>query len=166
MSILQKDKGPRYMGAARPLASAVAAIACALSSAARADPCNAIPERGPLPPAFSQGRTVTGPVVYVGDGDSLCVATRSKSLVEQGPGATWVEIRLADFYAPELHERGGEAAKTMLRRIAGGQVISCRIDHRSYDRAVARCLTSAGASIGDLMRQAGVEEAGRNFSAR
>lgn len=39
-------------------------------------------------------------MVYIADGDSLCVE------VSPGP-AGWVEVRLADFYAPELSEPGG-----------------------------------------------------------
>lgn len=70
-------------------------VAFALAGPAFADPCKAIPDRGAAPGWLARGATVSGPVVYIGDGDSLCVATG------QGPG-TWVEIRLADFYAPEL----------------------------------------------------------------
>ncbi len=39
-------------------------------------------------------------VRYVGDGDSLCVGKTTD------PNA-WIEVRLADFNAPELHEDGG-----------------------------------------------------------
>ncbi|HEY2355973.1 MAG TPA: hypothetical protein VGH86_00880 [Phenylobacterium sp.] len=70
-------------------------VAAALASSAAADPCKAIPDRGPAPAYLSSGATFSGPVVYVGDGDSLCVA------VGEGP-QNWVEVRLADFYAPEL----------------------------------------------------------------
>lgn len=79
------------------------------ATAAKADPCKAIPDRGPMPSYLHRGAQFSGPVVYVGDGDSLCVA------VGQGP-ANWVEIRLEDFYAPELHSPTGPAAKAALRR--------------------------------------------------
>jgi micrococcal nuclease len=66
-----------------------------VATAAHADPCKAIPDRGPMPAYPTRGKTFSGPVVYIGDGDGLCVA------VGQGPDA-WVEVRLADFYAPDL----------------------------------------------------------------
>jgi micrococcal nuclease len=79
------------------------------ATAAKADPCKAIPDHGPMPSYLHRGAHFSGPVVYVGDGDSLCVA------FGQGP-ANWVEIRLEDFYAPELHSphrprRQGRAGK-------------------------------------------------------
>jgi hypothetical protein len=55
-----------------------------LAGPALADPCKAIPDRGPAPAWLAPGARFSGPVVYVGDGDSLCVAV--------GPGASsWVE---------------------------------------------------------------------------
>jgi endonuclease YncB( thermonuclease family) len=91
-------------------------------------------------------------VVYVGDGDSLCVA------VGQGP-ANWVEVRLAGFYAPELSEPGGSAAKSALERIAMGRRATCIAERRTYDRIAARC-SVGGRDIGDLMRSAGIAEGG------
>lgn len=132
------------------LAGAVAGLA---AFPALADPCRAIPDKGPLP-AFLKGRpTFAGPVAYIGDGDSLCVAIGKEP-------SQWVEVRLADFYAPELHAAGGAQAKAALHQIAFGRRVTCHGDHRSYDRMVARC-ELGGASLGDLMRRAGVEEAGR-----
>jgi hypothetical protein len=75
-------------------------IALTTATAAKADPCKAIPDRGRMPSYLHRGAHFSGPVVYIGDGDSLCVA------VGQGP-ANWVEIRLEDFYAPELHSPAG-----------------------------------------------------------
>lgn len=112
---------------------------------AHADPCVA-----PLP---SPGASFSGPVRYVGDGDSLCV----------GPSANpagWIEVRLADFYAPELHAAGGAQAKATLEALTRGRSLACRAGRRSYDRVVARC-TLDGTSIGDLMRRRGVAEGGR-----
>lgn len=103
-------------------------------------------------PYLANGSVFSGPVVYVGDGDSLCVA------VGQGP-SNWVEVRLADFYAPELSSRDGPAAKAALERIAMGRRASCVAEHKSYDRVVASC-TVGGQDIGDLMRAAGVREGG------
>ena len=92
-------------------------------------------------------------MAYVGDGDSLCVA--------MGPTPDqWVEVRLADFYAPELHEPGGPEAKAALEATAKGRAVSCIADHRSYDRIVAAC-TLEGVSLGDRMRAAGVAEGWR-----
>lgn len=124
-----------------------------IGCAAHADPCGAIPDSGPLPPYLAPGTEFSGPVSYIGDGDSLCVAL--------GPTpAEWVEVRIADFYAPELHELGGEQAKAALARIALGKPIVCVAEHRSYDRVVATC-SLAGVSIGSRLRAAGVREGGR-----
>jgi hypothetical protein len=45
-----------------------------LPCTALADPCDLIPERGPMPAEVRAGQVFSGPVVYVGDGDRLCVA--------------------------------------------------------------------------------------------
>jgi endonuclease YncB( thermonuclease family) len=119
---------------------------------ALADPCHAIPDRGPMPSYLHRGTTFGGPVAYVGDGDSLCVAV--------GPSPRdWVEVRVADFYAPELHAVGGAQAKAALEGIAMGKTATCVAGKRSYDRVVARCMIG-GVSIGDRMRRAGVVEGG------
>ena len=105
-----------------------------------------------MPSQLGLGSRFAGPVVYVGDGDSLCVA------VGQGPGA-WVEVRLADFYAPELSAPGGRQAKAVLENLAKGRRVECVAQHRSYDRVVSRC-TLGGVSLGDRMRAAGATEGG------
>lgn len=125
------------------LTFAVALIAA--PGLALADPCEA-----PLP---GKGASFAGVVRYVGDGDMICV----------GPGpdpATWIEVRLADFYAPELNEPGGRAAKTALERIAKGRRAECIASRRSWDRIVATCRIESR-SIGELMRRAGIREGGR-----
>lgn len=114
---------------------------------AHADPC-----RAPLP---HHGTRFEGPVRYVGDGDSLCVGPTAD-------GATWIEIRLADFYAPELNEAGGREAREALIRIVQGRRIDCIADHRSYDRIVADC-TLDGVALGQLLRRAGIAEGGRGY---
>lgn len=123
-----------------------------LASPALADPCKAIPDKGPLPSYLLGGAEFSGPVTYVGDGDSLCVARGSSP-------DQWIEVRLEDFYAPELHAPGGEAAKQTLSRLVKGRTLNCRASHRSYDRIVATCWLN-GREVGDLMRQAGVKEGG------
>lgn len=122
------------------------------SAPARADPCEAIPERGPLPAYLAFGASFSGPVSHVIDGDSLCVAV--------GPGEpAWVEVRLVDFHAPELSQPGGAAAKSVLMRLAMGQHATCVANLRTYDRIAARCRIN-GRPLGDLMRSAGVAESG------
>ncbi len=121
-------------------------------SAALADPCKAIPDRGPMPAYLTHGKAFSGPVTYIGDGDSLCVAV--------GPTqAEWVEVRLADFYAPELAAAGGQQAKAALERIAMGRRVECVAQHRSYDRVVAVC-TIQGVSLERRMRAAGIRQGG------
>jgi micrococcal nuclease len=105
-------------------------------------------------PAFLRpGAQFSGPVVYVGDGDSLCVATA------HGPGA-WVEVRLADFYADEQGTSAGELARQTLIRVSKGREVQCVAGRRSYDRVVALCRLN-GVSLGDRMRAAGIAEGGR-----
>ena len=125
-------------------------------SVALADPCKAIPDRGPMPAQLAPGSRFAGAVVYVGDGDSLCVA------IGQRPAA-WVEVRLADFYAPELSAPGGRQAKAALERIAMGQRVECFAQHRSHDRVVAVC-TALGVSLGDRMRANRVSEGGNGHA--
>lgn len=128
-------------------------VVASVASYALADPCKAIPDKGPLPTHLSRGASFSGPVVYVGDGDSLCVA------VGKEPQA-WVEVRLADFYAPELHSPEGRDAKAVLERIAIGKRVTCVAGRRSYDRIVAACEID-GVSLAARLRRAGVAEGGR-----
>ena len=140
--------------------------ALAVATPALADPCTAIPDRGALPAYLKAGKPFSGPVVYNGDGDGLCVEVGSLQKMQTTPGSTWVEVRIADFDASELNEPGGREAKAALSSIALGKPAVCvpqrgrngRID--TYDRVVARC-TINGVSVGDLMRGAGVREGGR-----
>lgn len=73
----------------------------------------------------------------------------------------WIEVRLADFDAPELHQPGGLVAKTTLERITLNREITCTAERSrrgrivSFDRVIARCLIGTD-SIGDLLRHAGV----------
>lgn len=127
-------------------------LAFLFATPALADPCKAIPDKGPMPSYLNRGAEFSGRVTYIGDGDSLCVA--------RGPSPSdWIEVRLKDFYAPELHAPGGEAAKQTLARLVEGRTLKCRASHRSYDRIVASCRLD-GRDVGDLMRRAGVREGG------
>lgn len=123
-----------------------------IATTALADPCKAIPDNGPMPSYLAAGRSFSGSIVYVGDGDSLCVAI--------GPDPMqWVEVRVADFYAPELRAPGGPQAKATLERLTIGRQAVCVAGRRSYDRVVATCRIG-GVNIGNLMRRAGVREGG------
>lgn len=82
------------------LAAAFAFIMFSWATPARADPCE-----GRLPSA--PGQKFGGVVRYVGDGDSLCVG------LSPDP-QTWIEVRLADFDAPELHDPEGRRANGMI----------------------------------------------------
>lgn len=134
-------------------AAATALLTLTIPMVAVADPCGA-PVEG-----YRAGAVVTGQVRYVGDGDSICV----------GPSvdpAGWVEVRLADWFAPELAEPGGQHAKAAMQRAAMGRAASCVVEQGhngrtySYDRVIASC-SVGGRDLGDLMRASGVPEGGR-----
>lgn len=129
----------------------IAAIALLVSREAWADPCMApLPSRG--------GTSFSGVVRYVGDGDSLCV----------GPGAdpsTWIEVRLGDFDAPELHSPEGPRSKAILEGLTLGHEARCTAVRGRrgrvivFDRVIAVCRTE-GQSIGDRLRLAGAPSGG------
>lgn len=118
---------------------------------AYADPCEA-----PLP--AQAGSRFSGTVRYVGDGDGICVGRTADP-------KEWVEVRLADFDAPELHQADGVAAKTALERIALHRQVTCTAERGrggrvvSFDRVIARCRIGPD-SIGDLLRRAGIVAGG------
>ena len=129
----------------------IAICFAALPAVAWADPCEgSLPRRA--------GETFTGQVRYIGDGDSLCVGNSSDP-------ATWIEVRFADFNAPELHAQGGQEAKDALERLAMGQSTQCVATRGnngrvvSYDRVIATCRIG-GRSIGEALRAAGASEGG------
>lgn len=125
---------------------------CALApKPALADPCTAaLPHRA--------GEIFNGVVRYVGDGDSLCVGA---SLDPR----TWVEVRLGDFDAPELHSPDGQRSKRFLVETALGRQAECRVVRGrhgrviTWDRVIAVCRIG-GRSIGDLLRAAGAPSGG------
>lgn len=134
------------------LALLIAATTLAIASPALADPCKAISDSGRFPPGLTPTASFAGTVRYVGDGDSLCVGASSDP-------AEWIEVRLADFRAPELRATGGQAAKATLTRIALGRRVTCKGRNRTYDRIAAVCRLD-GVPLGALMRRAGVAEGG------
>lgn len=120
-------------------------------SIAYADPCTAeLPRRA--------GDTFSGTVRYVGDGDSLCVGNSDDP-------STWIEVRLGDFDAPELHSSDGPRSKRFLQQVAAGRQAICTAQRgRSgrvivYDRVIAVCRVG-GRSVGDLLRAAGAPTGG------
>lgn len=133
---------------------ALAALLTLAATAAAADPCEA-PVRG-----YKAGDRIAGLVWYAGDGDSLCVGN------EPYP-STWIEIREADWFAPELHAPGGKAAKAVMDRFVGRRAV-CTVRRgqngrtSSYDRVIAACSVD-GVAIGVRMRAAGIAPGGRGF---
>lgn len=131
----------------------LSAVVLAVAYPALADPCKAIPDRGPMPFYLAKGNTFSGPVVYVGDGDMICVQARP------GEKAGSVEVRLSDFYAPELYSPGGREARAALAGLTMGHRAVCVSSHQDRDRVVAACKVG-GVAVGDLMRRVGVQEGG------
>jgi len=130
----------------------IAAAFLGLAGAAHADPCEAVARTGPVPAYLAFGASFSGKVTVVIDGDSMCVAV--------GEGReNLVEVRLADFFAPELSAPGGAAAKAALEKVALGRQAQCVANQRTYDRIAARCRID-GQPVGDLMRLAGIAEGG------
>ncbi|MBR1019270.1 nuclease [Bradyrhizobium viridifuturi] len=133
------------------LAAAVALGALVCAAPAWADPCE-----GHLP--MRPGVGFAGIVRYVGDGDSLCIGKTADP-------KEWIEVRLFDFNAPELHDAGGPAAKAALERLALRRDATCTSERGhsgrvvSFDRVIARCELQSR-SIGTLLRAAGVAEGG------
>ena len=118
---------------------------------AHADPCE-----GRLPDLA--GASFSGVVRYIGDGYSLCVGPNSDP-------STWIEVRLSDFNAPELHSPTGRADRDRLSGLALGRVLACvAVRGRNgrvivYDRVIASCRLN-GRRVGELLRAAGGREGG------
>jgi endonuclease YncB( thermonuclease family) len=125
----------------------------AAAGGARADPCEAVAATGSVLAELGFGQTFSGEVVHVIDGDSLCVA------IGAGPQG-WVEVRLADFDAPESRDPAGPRAKAALERVAAGREVVCVAGLRTYDRVAGTCRIE-GRPIGDLLRLAGAASGGR-----
>ncbi len=127
------------------------ALALLAPGVAFADPCE-----GKLP--TGAGTPFSGQVRYIVDGDGLCVGPTDDP-------KTWIEVRVADFSAPELNKPGGPAAKDALAAIAMNQSAQCVTQRgrngriRSHDRVFAVCRIN-GRSVGDAMRSRGIAEGG------
>jgi micrococcal nuclease len=70
-----------------------------------------------------------------------------------------IEVRVADFNAPELSEPNGKLARDALREIALNKAVECVGSHYSHDRIVAICKLG-GRTLGELMREKRVPEGG------
>lgn len=133
-------------------AAAGAALLLATPELVLADPC-----RAPLPKRA--GAVFSGPVRYVGDGDGLCIGPTSDP-------TTWIEIRLADFDAPELDAPGGRDAKARLKALVRGRTLHCTTQRGRqgkvivYERVIAAC-TLEGRPLGRLIRARGGVIGGR-----
>jgi len=123
-----------------------------IGAPALADPCTA-----PLP--SRDGEVFSGLVLYVGDGDGLCIGPTSNP-------KTWTEVRLADFDAPELDKPGGREAKARLSRLVKGRRVQCTAQRGRngsvivYDRVIAAC-TLNGEPLGTLLGRRGGVPGGR-----
>ena len=132
----------------RPIAISALLIASGVAYPALADPCEA-----PLP--ARAGETFSGPVTYVGDGDSLCVSTSEGQ----------VEVRLADFDAPELNSPQGRMSREHLKKAALRKQAVCTVARgrsgrtTSYDRVIAVCRVG-GRSLGQWLRSQGAPRGG------
>ena len=126
-------------------------LSLAAATMARADPCE-----GRLP--TRHGETFAGMVRHVGDGDSLCVGRTSNP-------NDWIEVRLADFDAPELRERDGRRSRDLLTRLTRGRQVTCTATRGrsgrvvSYDRVIATCRLGRQ-RLGDLLRAQRAPEGG------
>lgn len=122
-----------------------------LPAVAHADPCE-----GRLP--SRPGQTFSGQVRYVGDGDGLCVGSTANP-------REWIEVRLGDFDAPELHDAGGRDARDRLVRLTTGQRLDCIATRGRngrvivYDRVIAVCRLG-NRRVGELLRADGGREGG------
>lgn len=129
----------------------VAIAMIALPAVAHADPCE-----GELP--SRSGQVFSGTVRYVADGDSLCVGMTTDP-------NEWIEVRLADFDAPELREPDGRRSRDVLLALAHGREVRCIATRGrsgrvvSYDRVIATCQLG-GQTLGDLLRERGAPEGG------
>lgn len=97
------------------------------------------PSTAPLEPPRSSGR-----VAWVFDGDTLRISP------------TDARLRLWGVDAPEKGERGAEAARNALIRMAQGKRITfIEIDRDRYGRTVARVFLPDGQEVNRLMIESG-----------
>lgn len=96
-------------------------------------------------PVSAQTNTVGGAVRYVTDGDTFSLRGVERP------------IRVWGLDAPERNERGASAATSTLRRLVGGQSLTCRVrDIDRYGRIVGQCFLTDGRDVAAQMIAAGV----------
>ena len=96
--------------------------------------------------------TLTGPVTYVRDGDTI----------ELGSMA----IRLNGLAAPEGDEPGGAAATKAMTELVRGRTLRCELDGtRTHDRCAGVCFLQ-GEDISEVMVHRGVARDCPRFSGR
>lgn len=141
---------------AGPTLKHIIALLFALSAYAIATPSRADPCEGRLP--NRAGEVFSGIVRYVGDGDSLCVGRTSDP-------NEWIEVRLADFDAPELNQPQGRRGRQMLIDLARNREVVCTATRGrsgrvvSHDRVIATCRLR-GTALGTLLRRQGAPTGG------
>ena len=90
---------------------------------------------------FGACLTLTG-IADVHDGDTITLKTH--------------HIRIHGLDAEELREPYGYKARAALVRIIDGQPVTCKsTGHTSHQRIIARCFTSQGKDIAELMVRGG-----------
>jgi micrococcal nuclease len=120
----------------RRLVFATAAFFTLSAGSALAQPCSG---RAPEP-----GQNFRGPVLYVEDGERICVAL----------GATpdrWVPLVLADSPLQTISNSGADPRKALMAS-AFAQDVDCQVLDVVAGEIVAACSLS-GAPLGRLMRQ-------------
>ncbi len=117
-------------------------LAALLTGTAWADPCEAdLPKKGAV---------FAGPITRILDADSFCL----------GEADGGIEVRVADFYGIELHDKGGKRAKELAERALLGKWAACVARNPSWDRIVAVCSID-GRLVSDVLVEAGVKQGGR-----
>lgn len=140
-----------YFARRAPVLCAELVLAATLTAPALTDPCKA-----PLP--SRPGQAVADKVRYTGDGDSLCVEGSANP-------SDWIEVRLANADAPQLHSSEGPRAKATLAAIALGRFAFCRAEAGRQGRVVVwdgmfACCQINGETVESLLRAASVLETG------
>ena len=64
----------------------------------------------------SAGELFAAVVRYVGDGDNLCLRATNDP-------ASWIEVRLSDFDASELHSATGRVPRNRLSSLVRGRIL-------------------------------------------
>ncbi len=121
------------------------ALAASAGAAQAGEACRA--------PAPAVGTEIHGPVLHVLDGRHLCVA------LGETPDQ-WLELEIADQGLIQASSRPDASPRGTLMAVAFAQNITCRIEARADDHAVAAC-TLDGRPLGDLAQKPQAISTGR-----